>query len=116
MHPLLEKLMPERWKVFQVLHVKGQNDRYFKDLSITDKEFDHFKSLNQKCIGEMKPVFERNHDMIDSYFMLSPGGMVMSNRGGTNESLTPLDNIDEQNISQILDAHKYVQRGGIYHW
>ena len=82
MRPLLKKLKPDRWKVFQVLHIKGQNDCYFQDLSITDKEFDHFKSLNQICIGEMKPVFETNQDMIDSYFMLSPAGMVMSNRGG----------------------------------
>jgi len=116
MRPLLKKLMPERWKVFQVLHIRGQNDRYFNELSITDKEFDHFKSVNQVCIGGIKPVFERNYDMIDSYFMLSPGGMVMSNRDGTNDSLTSLDNIDKQNISQLLDVQKYAQRDGIYSW
>jgi radical S-adenosyl methionine domain-containing protein 2 len=116
MRPLLKKLMPERWKVFQVLHIRGQNDRYFNELSITDKEFDHFKSVNQVCIGEIKTVFERNYDMIDSYFMLSPGGMVMSNRDGTNNSLTSLDNIDKQNISQLLDVQKYAQRDGIYSW
>lgn len=101
--------MPERWKVFQVLHIGGQNDRYFNELSIKDKEFDHFKSVNQVCIGEIKPVFERNHDMIDSYFMLSPGGMIMSNQDGTNYSLTSLDNIDKQNISQLLNVQKYAR-------
>jgi len=116
MRPLLKNLMPERWKAFQVLHIKGQNDRYFNELSITDKEFGHFKSVNQVCIGEIEPVFERNHDMIDSYFMLSPGGRVMSNRDGTNDSLTSLDRIDKQNMSQLLDVQKYVQRGGIYSW
>jgi len=115
MRPLLKKLMPERWKAFQVLHITGQNDRYFNELSITDKEFDYFKSINQDCIEEMGPVFERNTDMIDSYFMLSPRGMVMSNRNG-NYSLTPLDNIDEQTISQLLDVRKYAERGGIYPW
>lgn len=115
MRPLLKKLMPERWKVFQVLHITGQNDRYFNELSITDKEFDYFKSINQGCVEEMEPVFERNQDMIDSYFMLSPGGMVMSNRDG-NYSLTPLDNIDEQKISQLLDVRKYAERGAIYPW
>jgi radical S-adenosyl methionine domain-containing protein 2 len=116
MRPLLKKLMPERWKAFQVLHIKGQNDRYFNELSITDKEFDHFKSVNQMCIGEIKTVFERNRDMIDSYFMLSPSGMVMSNRDGTNDSSTPLENVDKQSILKLLDVCKYAQRGGIYPW
>jgi radical S-adenosyl methionine domain-containing protein 2 len=116
MRRLLKKLMPKRWKVFQVLHIEGQNDRYFNELSITDKEFNHFKSVNQVCIREIKTVFERNRDMIDSYFMLSPSGMVMSNRDGTNSSLTPLEYVDKQNISQLLDVRKYAQRGGIYSW
>lgn len=116
MRPLLKKLKPDRWKVFQVLHIKGQNDRYFNELSITDKQFDHFKSVNQARLGKIKTVFERNYDMIDSYFKISPGGMVISNRDGTNDSLTSLDNIDERNISEQLDVQKYVQRGGIYSW
>jgi radical S-adenosyl methionine domain-containing protein 2 len=116
MRPLLKRLRPERWKAFQVLHIGGQNDRYFDQLSITDKEFDHFKSVNQISIGGTEPVFESNHEMINSYFMLSPGGMAMSNREGTNRVLTPLDSIDYLNISQLLDVQKYAERGGIYSW
>jgi radical S-adenosyl methionine domain-containing protein 2 len=116
MRSLLEKLKPQRWKVFQVLHIKGQNDRCFNELSITEKEFDYFKSVNQICSEKIKTVFERSSDMIDSYFMISPGGMVMSNHDGTNDSLISLDNIDKQNIFQLLDVRKYAQRGGIYPW
>jgi radical S-adenosyl methionine domain-containing protein 2 len=115
MRPLLNQLKPKRWKAFQVLHIAGQNDRYFDELSITDKEFDYFKSINQGGVEEMGPVFERNQDMIDSYFMLSPGGMVMSNRDGSY-SLTPLDNIDEQKLPHLMDVRKYAERGGIYVW
>lgn len=115
MHPLLEKLAPERWKAFQILHIKGQNDRYFSELSVTDKEFDHFRFVNQGCIGKTKPIFERNQDMVDSYFMLSPGGMAM-NKCEDGYLLTPLDSIDEQKIRQLVDVRKYVERGGIYSW
>lgn len=117
MRSLLKKLKPERWKILQILHIKGQNDSYFGELSITDKEFDYFQSLNQNItlVAEGKQVFEKNNEMIDSYFMLSPGGNVMSNRNG-NYSLLPFSGINKQNIVQIVSQGKYVKRGGIYAW
>ncbi|CAG1003457.1 MAG: viperin family antiviral radical SAM protein [Candidatus Methanoperedens sp.] len=117
MRSLLMNLKPERWKILQILHIKGQNDPYFGDLSITDREFDYFISLNQDnaIIGEGKQVFERNNDMIDSYFMLSPGGNVMSNRNG-NYSLVPFNGINKQDIMQTMSRSKYVKRGSVYAW
>lgn len=116
MRPFIKILRPERWKVFQVLHIEGQNNRYFNELSVTDMEFSHFKSINQECPWGTKTVFERNKDMIGSYFMLSPGGMVFSNRNGSNYSLTSLEDVQKRNIAQILDVQKYAERGGIYSW
>jgi len=117
MRSLLMRLKPERWKILQILHIKGQNDPYFGELSITDREFDYFLSLNQDItlVGEGKQVFERNNDMIDSYFMLSPGGNVMSNKNG-NYSLLPFSHINEQNLMQIVSQGKYVKRGSVYAW
>jgi len=117
MRSLLMKLKPERWKIFQILHIKGQNDLYFGELSITDREFDYFIYLNQDTIlvSEGKQVFERNNDMIDSYFMISPGGNVMGNRNG-NYSLLPLSDINKQNIVQIVSQGKYVKKGSVYAW
>jgi len=116
MQPFLRRLKPDRWKAFQVLHIGGQNDLYFDELSITDEQFNHFKLLNQENIKGITPVFEGNHEMIDSYFMVSPGGMAMSNREGTNRVLTPLDRIDNQNFSSIVNVQKYAKRGAIYSW
>ncbi len=115
MRSLLKKLNPERWKIFQILHIKGQNDFHFDELSITNKEFNYFQSLNQDItlFNEGKQIFERNNDMIDSYFMLSPGGNVMNNRSG-NYSLLPLSNINRQNIVQVVNWGKYIERGSIY--
>lgn len=112
---LLKKLKPERWKIFQILHINGQNDSHFGELSITNKEFDYFISLNQDItlVNEGKQIFERNNNMIDSYFMLSPGGNVMSNRS-RDYSLLPLSNVNKQNIVQIINWGKYIERGSIY--
>jgi radical S-adenosyl methionine domain-containing protein 2 len=116
MRPLLRRLKPHRWKVFQVLHIGGQNDLCFDELSITDEQFNHFKSLNNGSIDGIIPIFEGNHQMVDSYFMLSPGGMIMSNRDGTNRTFSQLARINHENITQVLDLQQYVDRGGIYSW
>jgi radical S-adenosyl methionine domain-containing protein 2 len=116
MRPLIRRLKPDRWKVFQVLHISGQNDQYFGELSITEDQFSYFKSLNQGCIKGVAVVFEGNHEMIGSYFMLSPSGMVMSNLDGTNRTLKCLANIDRESLSQILNVKQYLGRGGIYSW
>jgi radical S-adenosyl methionine domain-containing protein 2 len=116
MRPLIKMLKPDRWKVFQVLHISGQNDLYFDELSITDEQFNYFKSLNQNSIDGVTPVFEGNHEMIASYFMLSPSGMAMSNLDGTNRTLSHLVGITHDNISQILDVQQYLRRGGVYPW
>ena len=116
MRPLVRILKPDRWKIFQVLHIGGQNDYNFDKLSINDKQFCLFKSLNQESMEDVSAVFEGNHEMISSYFMLSPSGMAMSNLDGTNRSFTPLVGINHDNLSQILDVQQYLGRGGIYSW
>ena len=116
MRPLIRRLKPDRWKVFQVLHISGQNDLHFDELSITDNQFNYFKSLNQEPIEECTPVFEGNHEMIASYFMLSPSGMAMSNIDGANRTFFPLVDINHDNISQILVVQQYLGRDAIYPW
>ena len=115
MRPLIRTIKPDRWKVFQVLRIIGQNDQYFGALSITNEQFTYFKSLNGE-IECVSPVFESNPEMIASYFMLSPSGMVMSNLDGTNRTLTRLENIDRDSFSRVLDTEQYLGRGGIYSW
>jgi radical S-adenosyl methionine domain-containing protein 2 len=115
MRPLIRRLKPDRWKIFQVLHINGQNDLYFDSLSITDDQFHYFKSLNQP-IEDCTAVFEGNHEMIASYFMLSPSGMVMSNIDGANRTFFSIKDVNHENISQIIDVQQYLGRGGVYPW
>ena len=114
--PLIGKLKPDRWKVFQVLKICGQNDLHFNSLSITDAQFNFFKSLNQEPVEGCAPVFESNHEMIASYFMLSPSGSVMSNIDGANRTFIPLENVSHDNMQQILDVQQYIGRHAIYPW
>ena len=115
MRPLLLKINPERWKIFQILHVKGQNDHNFNELSITDMELENYRKIKQDiaCIKKGTQIFERNNDMIDSYFMLSSEGNVMSNRSG-GYSLLPLRNVNKENLKYVVNYDKYIERGSIY--
>jgi radical S-adenosyl methionine domain-containing protein 2 len=113
MRPLIRKLKPQRWKVFQVLHIEGQNDQHFDQFSITDEQFDHFKSINSEQT-ESPTVFEGNNQMLASYFMVSPSGMAMSNMSGAYATLGAIENIAD--LSQVLDPEQYFGRGGLYDW
>ena len=115
MRSLISRLNPDRWKVFQMLYIKGQNDQYASKLSITGSEFEQFISTNQEIIlnGGEKPVFEHNEDMIDSYFMLSPSGNIIRNTGGEYIEY-PLQYLETQGIGSVISAKKYAARGGCY--
>jgi radical S-adenosyl methionine domain-containing protein 2 len=116
MRPLIRYLKPDRWKVFQVLHILGQNDDNFNELSITDEQFSYFKTLNHEPMEGIEPVFEGNKEMITSYLMISPSGLVMSNMDGANRTFLSLCDINSDNLSQIMDVQQYLERDAIYPW
>ncbi len=113
MRPLIQKMAPRRWKVFQVLSIHGQNDEHFDQLSISAEEFSIFKQNNK--IDSDSVVFESGDDMLDSYLMLSPSGEIMSNRNKQIEFL-PLSKLKNGQINDILNMNKYYNRGGVYDW
>ena len=68
----IKKLNPDRWKVFQVLMVKGENDnsdrlRNVTEFQITDEEFNKFIERHKE-IEYMVP--ESNESMKSSYLIL----------------------------------------------
>jgi len=79
MTDFIMSLAPERWKIFQVLQVLGQNDPDVRDLLITAEEFSKFQRAHQHV---RNAVFEDNQAMIGSYLMLSPFGEFFSNVSG----------------------------------
>ncbi|AFV24491.1 hypothetical protein Mpsy_2287 [Methanolobus psychrophilus R15] len=116
MHNLIETMDPHRWKIFQMLHIEGQNDSCVSDLSITDQQFESFRIRHQdiRLQNNIKPTFETNDDMIGSYLILDPAGKVLSNGDG---KYTPFE-LDQflLNPAVVVNSRKYVGREGVYAW
>ena len=117
MRPLIADLRPRRWKVFQMLPIRGQNDSTANYLAPTAEEFGFFRRTNGNFVLESGslPVFESSEDMIDSYLMLAPDGSVIKNSGHEYQYV-PLDQALNSDLSSIINAQAYFDRGGVYEW
>lgn len=115
--PLIKKLAPDRWKIFQFLHVPGQNDAAVGKHAISNDEFNQYKTRNSDIVlpNGASPVFESSDEMRDSYFMLSPSGKVIVNTKDTTEE-TALENVTPESLQSILNIDSYVSRGALYDW
>lgn len=104
--------MASRWKVFDTLPVKGQNDKQFEQIRST--EFDKFVIRN----NHSSIVVESNDLMTGSYLLVDPLGRFFENTHGTHTySSSLIDNSVEVCLSQItLRKNKFLERGGIYKW
>ena len=115
MDSFIERLQPDRWKVFQMLPVKGQNDQFVGELAISADEFARFVETHREVTCA---VFEDNSAMTGSYLMLSPDGRFFSNSTGTH-SYT--DSILDVGVNSAFHQNmwcfdKFQARGGIYTW
>ena len=112
-------IKPDRWKVFQLLVVKGVNERAL-DLEITDFEFKRFVEKHRwirKNGIDFTP--EWSNDMMGSYVMLLPDGRFFQNFTGnyTFSRNTIFDCAVESVLSEVgWDRGKFLRRGGDYQW
>ncbi len=109
-------LHPERWKVFQVLHMKGQNDDAL-DLLLTEEEFDTFMNINGRMVlsnGET-PTFESANDMLNSYLIIGPDGDIILSNDKQRSSI-PFESLEYMELTDLVDADQYHKRGGNYDW
>ena len=84
MSSLVRSLAPDRWKVFQFLHIEGENDRA-SGYGITAEEFRayvnrHRMRLSGTGIGV---ISEENDEMLGSYAMIDPTGRAYTNLSGS---------------------------------
>lgn len=117
MRPIIRLLNPRRWKVFQMLHIQGENDDAVSDLGVSDEQFMHFRKVHQQVVLETgdNPIFESCDDMESSYFMINPAGNVIINKGRFITEFS-LDEVLERGIENFVSPKKYHQRGGYYDW
>lgn len=112
MSKVMDKIHPDRWKVFQVLAIEGQNNENVKDLKITTSEFLDFIRRHEK----FNPIAEDNDAMLESYIMVDPMGRFYQNSGEAyNYSMPILEVGVLRAINQVVYDHaKFIERGGIY--
>lgn len=119
MRSLIQLVHPQRWKVFQVLPVRGQNDGNVEPLLITPVEFEAFVERHRSLQDAGIPVIaEHNDAMTDSYAMIDPMGCFFSNTLGTHTvGRAILDVGAEEALRSVAFSHrKLLARGGVYEW
>jgi radical S-adenosyl methionine domain-containing protein 2 len=119
MHDVVRAIAPERWKVFQVLGVDGQNDGDVEELLVTSDEFNSWVDAHRDLVHEGFPmVVEDNDAMTDSYVMIDPSGCFYGNTDGQDRRSRP---ILEAGVFEALresgfEFERLEGRGGVYDW
>lgn len=114
----MEEVNPERWKIFQVLPVNGQNDKHFDDYSISNEQFQSFLNLNKPAVNITTIVPETNELMRASYVMVDPAGRFFDNTNGSHTYSEEILNVGIQRaLRQVEISNKvFLKRKGLYDW
>ena len=119
MSDLVLELRPERWKIFEVLPVKGQNDGDIEPLLLEEGEFQTWVQRHEHVADEgIQFVPESNDLMRGSYAMMDALGRFYSNVDG-GHSYGP--SILDVGVLQAWGQNRFLEdrfhnRGGVYEW
>lgn len=115
----IREAKPERWKLFQVLPVKGQNDEQIDESIITTEQFEAYVWRNRIVENDgVTVVPENNEAMTESYLMIDPAGRFFDNAHGFHTYSEPILEVGvEKALEQVSsDLNRFRQRGGKYDW
>lgn len=118
MGALIRYAQPTRWKILQVLPMKGQNDLNINLFKITNEQFETYVS-NHNCLKDITTIIpESNEQMKGSYAMVDPAGRFFDNTAGMHNYSRPILEIGSRLAIQQVNYNfsKFVSRGGIYNW
>jgi radical S-adenosyl methionine domain-containing protein 2 len=113
----INEISPDRWKILQMLEVKGQNDEYGKEYSIPSATFEQYITSNKaELCADIKVIVESTDIITGSYIMINPEGCFFDDTKGMH---TYSSNILEVGVSNALcevNSHdeKFFLREGIY--
>lgn len=119
MSALVMELKPERWKIFEVLPVEGQNDGDVDDMLLAEGEFSSWVERHRWVGNEgIQFVPENNELMRGSYAMMDALGRFYTNVDG-GHSYGP--SILDVGVLQAWEQNRFIEerfhkRGGIYAW
>ena len=110
---------PERWKLLQVLPVRGQNDSTVGEHLVASDEFDRYVLLSRRVEEYGIAVVPESNDlMTGSYVMVDPAGRFFDNVTGAHaygRSIVKVG-VAEALKDVSIDPEKFLARGGVYGW
>jgi len=107
----------QRWKVFKVLRIEGENDKGFEDKAVSDVDFEAFVARHAHLEKRGVVVAAEDNDaMTLSYVMVTPDGRFYQNTDGRYTYSEPVlaVGVDEALRQTGFDYEKFVDRGGAY--
>lgn len=119
MSAFVRQMAPERWKVFQVLPMRGQNDGVVDRLLISPQAFAAFVDRHRALVAEgLGPIVEDNEAMRGSYAMIDPLGRFFGNSTGEHTYSRPILEVGvEGALAEVgVSETKFLERGGVYAW
>jgi radical S-adenosyl methionine domain-containing protein 2 len=119
---LVSSLIPHRWKIFRVLKIEGENDGKIEPLLISQEQFkEYMDRISLQDLEGTKIVAEDNEDMLGTYAMIDPQGMVYTNLNGhyhySKQSV--IDIGFSAAWAQVMDGFSNIRfegRGGNWDW
>lgn len=110
---------PERWKIFQVLPVEGQNDGHVESLLVTDATFRQYVERHAGLEDNgIRVVAEDNTAMTGSYAMVDPAGRFFDNTAGKHTYSRPILDVGVRTALEDVSVlpERFKDRGGRYDW
>lgn len=113
---------PERWKLFQVLPIEGQNqgqkNTCVDDFLITKAQFLAFAEMHEKANLGMPIIAETNELMTASYAMVDPAGRFFDNTQGYYTYSDEMLKVGAEKAFQQVSVlpERFLERNGLYDW
>lgn len=110
------ELSPERWKIFQMLPVRGENDKFSGDLAISQEEFFAFVERHQTALNGSRIIIvpEDNRLMTGSYAMVDPLGRFFDNTDGSQHYGRSILEVGLERAWKDIQfySERFIERGG----
>ncbi len=114
MNEFINLTKPERWKIFQALPIKIQNEKFTSEFEISYSEY--LKYLDRHKSSSY--VKESNYDMKGSYVMIEPLGRFFNNSKGKYQYSSKINDVGVEKALNELNYcfKKFINREGLYEW
>ncbi|MBA45845.1 MAG: radical SAM domain protein [Euryarchaeota archaeon] len=124
MSDLVRWINPNRWKIFQVLPIEGENDHMPREFLIDSSQFSEYVERHKMALSdvpEVEVVGENNDQMLGTYAMMDAQTLVYTNMNGHYEySTQPVLDIGFskawEQVNHGFSNSQFQQRGGQWDW